>query len=275
MKWAALLGLALAWLAMVAPGLAECSIAPLFAAHRGGSLLWPENSMVAFRGAIELGADYLELDVHLSSDGEVIVIHDPTLDRTTTGGGPIREQPLAALKALRLRDRRGAPTEEAIPELSEVVALASAARRRLLLEIKVDERGRRYPGIEEKVFGVLDRHGMVGSTVLMAFEPETWRRVRALRPDAMAGALYSRGTLRSLRSSLARELEAARAAGVGFIGLQHSLVDVGAVAATRAAGLTLAVWTVNEPDAIRRFVHANVDIVITDRPDLAKALLGR
>jgi len=275
MRWVAVLGLALAWLAVVAPGLAECSLAPLFAAHRGGSLLWPENSLLAFRGALGLGADYLELDVHLSRDGAVIVIHDATLDRTTTGRGPIRAQTLAALKALRLRDRRGAVTEEAIPELSEVVALALEARRRLLLEIKVDERGRRYPGIEEKIFGVLDRLGMVGSTVLMAFEPETWRRVRELRPDAMAGALYSRGTLRGMRSGLAGALEAARGAGVGLIGLQHSLVDADAVAAARAAGLTLAVWTVNEPDAIRRFLHADVDIVITDRPDLAKALLGR
>jgi len=211
----------------------------------------------------------------LSRDGEVIVIHDATLDRTTTGRGPIREQTLAALKAMRLKDRRGALTEETIPELSEVVGLASEARRRLLLEIKVDDRGRRYPAIEEKVFGVLDRYGMAGSTVLMAFEPETWHRVRELRSDAMAGALYSRGILRSMRSSLARELEAARRAGVGLVGLQHSLVDADTVAAARAAGLTLAVWTVNEADAMRRFLHANVDIVITDRPDLAKTLLGR
>jgi glycerophosphoryl diester phosphodiesterase len=274
-RWVAILGLALAWLVMVAPALAERSLAPFFAAHRGGSLLWPENSLLAFGRAIGLGADYLEFDVHLSRDDEVIVIHDATLDRTTTGRGPVRDQTLAGLRALRLKDRRGAVTDETIPELSEVVTLASEARRRLLLEIKVDERGRRYPGIEEKVFGVLDRHGMVSSTVLMAFEPETWRRVRALRPDAMAGALYSRGTLRSMRSSLAREFEAARGAGVDLIGLQQSLVDGDTVAAARAAGLALAVWTVNESDAMRRFIQASVDIVITDRPDLAKALLGR
>ena len=67
-------------------------LAVAVAAHRGGALLWPENSLLAFRNAVGLGADYLEFDVHLSKDGEVIVIHDPTLDRTTTGAGPVRER---------------------------------------------------------------------------------------------------------------------------------------------------------------------------------------
>ena len=62
--------------------------ATLLAAHRGGSLLWPENSLLAFRNAVALGADFIEFDVHLSRDGEVVVIHDPTLDRTTSGSGP-------------------------------------------------------------------------------------------------------------------------------------------------------------------------------------------
>ena len=64
----------------------------LFAAHRGGALLWPENSLLAFRNAIELGADFIEFDVHLARDGEVVVIHDPTLERTTTGAGRVRER---------------------------------------------------------------------------------------------------------------------------------------------------------------------------------------
>src|SRR6266508_5664464 len=84
------------------PAFGQDVSASLFAAHRGGSLLWPENSLLAFRHAAALGADYLELDVHLSKDAQVVVIHDPTLDRTTTGTGPVRERALAELKALRL-----------------------------------------------------------------------------------------------------------------------------------------------------------------------------
>lgn len=226
-------------------------------------------------GALDLGADYLEFDVHLSRDGEVIVIHDATLDRTSTGTGPVRERSLAELRLLRLKDRAGAATDERIPTLDDVAALAAGGHGRMLLEIKVDERRRRYPGIEEKVLAILDRHGMSPATVVMAFETETWRRVRELRPDVATGALYSPGTLRSMGSTASRELEAARAAGVSVIGLHQDLVDAGTVAAARRAGVTLGVWTVNEADALRRFADLGVSIVITDRPDLAKALLRR
>ncbi len=105
---------------------AQGMIAPLFAAHRGGALLWAENSLLAFRNALALGADFLELDVHLTRDGEVVVIHDATLDRTTTGTGPVRERTLAELRAVRLKDRGGAVLEESVPTLDQVVALAVA-----------------------------------------------------------------------------------------------------------------------------------------------------
>jgi glycerophosphoryl diester phosphodiesterase len=267
--------LVLAWAVAVGPALVQEAAAALFAAHRGGALLWPENSLRAFRGALELGADYLEFDVHLSRDGEVIVIHDPTLDRTTTGTGPVRERSLAELRLLRLKDGTGAATSEPIPTLDDVVALAALGHRRMLLEIKVDERRRRYPGIEEKVVAVLERHGMGAATVVMAFEAETWGRMRALRPDIAAGALYSPATLRAMGSTASRELEAALAAGVAVVGLHQDLVDAAVVAAARRAGITLGVWTVNEPGALRRFADLGVSIVITDRPDLAKALLKR
>jgi len=267
--------LVLAWAVAVGPALVQEAAAALFAAHRGGALLWPENSLRAFRGALELGADYLEFDVHLSRDGEVIVIHDPTLDRTTTGTGPVRERSLTELRLLRLKDGTGAATSEPIPTLDDVVALAALGHRRMLLEIKVDERRRRYLGIEEKIVAVLDRHGMGAATVVMAFEAETWGRMRALRPDIAAGALYSPGTLRAMGSTASRELEAAHAAGVAVVGLRQDLVDAAIVAAARRAGITLGVWTVNEPGALRRFAELGVSVVITDRPDLAKALFKR
>lgn len=252
---------------------AQGMAAPLFAAHRGGGLLWPENSLLAFRNALALGADYLEMDVHLTRDGEVVVIHDPTLDRTTTGTGPVRERTLAELGTLRLKDPTGAVTEERIPTLDQVVALAVAGRRQILLEIKTDEQRRRYPGIEEKVFAVLDRHRFAPSAVVMGFEADTWRRVRQLRPEARAGALYSPRTLPA--TGLEPELQSLHQAGVAFVGLGQALVSPDAVAAARRAGLTLGVWTVNEREAIARFIGQGVGVVITDRPDLARELLGR
>jgi len=269
-KTVALTTLALAWVAAAGPTFAQGAAPPLLAAHRGGAALWPENSLLAFRGAAALGVDYLEFDVHLSKDGEVVVIHDPTLDRTTTGSGVVKDRTLAELKALRLKDRSGAVTAEVVPTLGEVVAVAGG--RRLLLEIKVDPAKARYPGIEERVLAVLDRHGLAASTVIMAFEAETWRRVRALRPDVRAGALYATRALEA-GARVAGALEEAAAAGVAFVGLPHALVTADAVAAARTAGVLLGAWTVNEPDAMRRLIDLNIGILITDRPDVARELL--
>jgi glycerophosphoryl diester phosphodiesterase len=110
--------------------------APRFAAHRGGAALWPENSLAAFAGALELGIDLLELDVHLSADDEVVVIHDPTLERTTEGTGAVRAQPATTLRRLRLRGRDGALIAEHVPLLDDVLHLAAQAGAELLLEIK-------------------------------------------------------------------------------------------------------------------------------------------
>jgi glycerophosphoryl diester phosphodiesterase len=252
---------------------AQGMIAPLFAAHRGGALLWAENSLLAFRNALALGADFLELDVHLTRDGEVVVIHDATLDRTTTGTGPVRARTLAELRAVRLKDREGAVLEEGVPTLDQVVALAVLGRRQMLLEIKADERRQRYPGIEEKVFEVLDRQGFTPFTVVMAFEAATWRRVRQVRPHARVGALYSARMLPP--ATVGAQLETLRQAGVSFVGLDHALVTAEVAKQARLAGLTLGVWTVNERDAIARFIDQGVGVVITDRPDIAKELLGR
>ena len=263
----------LGMVAALAGATAAQSASPLLAAHRGGSLLWPENSLLAFRNALALGADFIEFDVHLSRDGEVMVIHDATLDRTTTGAGPVRDRLVAELRVLRLKDRSGVVTAETVPTLDEVVEVAAQAKRRMLLEIKVDAAKARYPGIEEKVLAILDRQAMTASTVVMAFEAPTWRRVRELRPEVATCALYSARTLR--RSSLTTELETLRAAGVRFIGVEHTAVDAAAVAQAQRAGIGLGAWTVNNPADMTRMIGAGVTILITDQPDVAKTLLNR
>jgi glycerophosphoryl diester phosphodiesterase len=141
------------------------------------------------------------------------------------------------------------------------------------LEIKVDEQRRRYPGIEEKVFAILDRHRFTPYAIVMAFEAETWRRLRQLRPDARVGALYSTRMLPA--TAVGPELQSLRRAGLTFVGLEQTMVTAEVARDARLAALTLGVWTVNERDSIERFLTQGVGVVITDRPDLAKAALGR
>src|SRR2546426_11221193 len=105
---------------------------PRFVVHRGGAALWPETSLLAFRNAIALGARLLEFDVHRTADGEAAVIHDPTLDRTTNGSGPVAARTAAELRGVRLKGLDGALTDEWVPTIDEVLALAGPAGVTLL-----------------------------------------------------------------------------------------------------------------------------------------------
>lgn len=247
---------------------------PLVAAHRGGALLWPENSLLAFRNAIALGVDLVETDVHLTADDEVVILHDPTLDRTSSGRGAVRQARRGDLASLRLRGPDGAATDEAIPMLAALLDLVRPTPVGLLLEIKVGADGP-YPGIEERVLALLGSAAAPGATlldrtVLMAFEPETIGRVRALAPRAHIALLVGR------RSSRASEVfEEARALGVTHLGLHHSLIDPSVVVAAHRAGLRLGAWTVNDEGDIARVASAGVDVVISDRPDVAVRVARR
>lgn len=239
---------------------------PCVVAHRGGARLWAENSLPAFRGALALGADFLELDVHLSKDGEVVVIHDPTLERTTTGQGAVADRTWAELSALTLAGTAG----ERIPRLRQVLDLLGPATSGLLLEIKVRADGAPYAGIEERVVRLLAESGMRDRAVVMAFEWSTLERVRALEPALRRTALLDRRGAERL-GGLPRAVR--QAAGVATdLGIERTLLSPEVVAAARAAGLAIGVWTVNEPDELRAALASGVDCVTTDRPDLALML---
>lgn len=265
---AALGGLALALLAgLLVTGPSAGGARPLGAAHRGGALLWPENSLTAFRGALGLGVDLLELDVHLTRDGEVVVLHDPTLDRTTTGRGPVRDLTWADFGPVTLKGG----VREGVPRLRDVLALVMPTPAGLLVEIKVGVDGARYPGIEEKVLGLLDEAALRDRTTVMAFEWQSLERLRALAPRIRLTGLLSRreaDRLGGLGAATARLV----AIGANEVGIERALLSAEAVETARAAGLGLGVWTVNESDELRRVLALGVDSVTTDRPDLALKL---
>jgi glycerophosphoryl diester phosphodiesterase len=248
---------------------------PLVAAHRGGALLWPENSLTAFRQALALGVDFLETDVHLTADGEVLVIHDATLDRTTTGTGRVRTTRLADLSSVRLRTRDGGVTQDPVPTLAQLLDLLGPGSARLLLEIKVDADRQRYPGIEERVLALVRARGLADRTVIMAFEPETVRRVRALDPSIRTSLLVSKWRVDRERTPARETVRWARELGATDLGIDYRALDPGVLEAARAAGIAVAAWTVNEESDLRNVIATGVDLVISDRPDLALRLVGR
>jgi len=150
-------------------------------AHRGGPKYAPENTLTAFQNAIAVGVNRLEFDVQMTKDGELVVIHDETVDRTTNGSGAVRELTLAQIRAL---DVAGG---EKIPTFEEVVALAKANGMKILSEAKSTHL---YPGIEKKMLKVLEDADYLDRTVILSFEANSLDTFYRLNPNANLCALY-------------------------------------------------------------------------------------
>jgi glycerophosphoryl diester phosphodiesterase len=262
-------------------------MAPLYVAHRGGAAQWPENSLTAFRNAIAAGAKILELDVHLTADGEVAVIHDPTLDRTSDGHGPVAACTKADLDRARLRAPGGAPSEDCVPTLSDVLALAAPAGVGILVEIKTPGRaaryerrgdqvvaapGARYEGLERRVLEALAKFGMAERAFVLAFNPAVLAEIRALAPGQPTALLVERHDVEESGARPVEAVEWARQARANFLGLHYTLCDAALVEAAHAVGISVGVFTVNDEAAMRRLAGYGVDVIISDRADLVARL---
>jgi glycerophosphoryl diester phosphodiesterase len=254
-----------------------------YVAHRGGAAQWPENSLTAFRNSIALGARLLELDVHLTADGEIAVIHDPTLDRTTSTAGAVAHCTAAALKRARLRNLDGTLTEDCVPTLGEVLALAAPAGVAVLVEIKTPgpavryERrgdhvvavpGRRYGGLEKKVLDALVLAGVSDRSFVMAFNPAVLAEIRALVPGQPTALLVDRHHVIESGAGPEEPVRWAREVRASFLGIHHSLCEPALVTAAHAADIAVGVFTVNDEATMQRLTGYGVDVIITDRADL-------
>ena len=238
------------------------------ASHRGGAILWPENSLPAFRNALALPVEQLELDVHLAADGAVMVIHDATLDRTTDATGPVRARSQAALRSVRLKGTGGS----ILPTLAEVATLTRDAGRVVRLEVKADADGRPYPGGIRACLAVLDSVGMRGRTVLMSFEPRTVAEAAAAGGFARLVLLLEARPWRGMGPEGASAL--CHGCRAGELGLPIGELDSAAVAGLRAAGLAVSAWGCNDEVTIRQGLKLGLDAIATDDPPLALRLRG-
>lgn len=238
------------------------------ASHRGGALLWPENSMLAFRHALALPAEQLELDVHLSADGEVVVMHDPTLDRTTDAGGPVRTRSLAELRRIRVLGTGG----EAPPTLTEAATITQKAGRILRLEVKADVEGRPYPGIVPACLAALDNAGLRDRTVAMSFQPLTVAELAAAGGLLRCAFLLEAKAWRAM--GLGRAVTLASSCGAAEIGLPVGELDTASVAGFRGAGMAVGAWGANDEPTIRHGLALGLDVIATDDPPLALRLRG-
>ena len=234
-------------------------------AHRGASGQAPENTLEAFELAVRMGAHGVELDVHLSRDGELVVTHDERVDRVSEGHGAVRELTLKELKALHFNRTHPEYADARIPTLEEVFQLLGPTGLDINIELKnswVD-----YPDLEKRVIELAARTFSLDRIIFSSFNHYSMRRVKEIAPDVCCGLLYD--------CTLVRPWAYAQALGVDALHPHFSsvLVPGGECAAAHRAGILVHPWTVNSEDDIRAVLREGADIVITNYPDLALACL--
>jgi glycerophosphoryl diester phosphodiesterase len=252
---------------------------PRLFAHRGASGAHPENTLPAFRAGLAAGADRLELDVHATLDGEIVVLHDARVDRTTDGQGDVRSLTAREVRGLDAGYRFVAADGSyphrglgiCIPTLAEL--LAAHPDVPLNVEIKQAD-----PPIVERVLAVLDEHGARERTLLAAEHDAIMAHIRTAAPDVVTShsAAEVADFVYRLRDG---RLQGYRPPGIAFqVPPSHGdvvIVSEESVRVAHALGAEVHVWTINDAPRMEALLALGVDGLMTDVPAVAARLLGR
>jgi glycerophosphoryl diester phosphodiesterase len=241
---------------------------PLNFGHRGAPRAAPENTLASFQEAREMGADGVELDVMLCADGEVVVMHDWNVERTTDGRGRIPDLTLAQIKALDAGARFGPPfLGERVPTLREV---AHWAQNGMLLNIELKSGNLGSDRLEEKVVAITREYRLDHRVILSSFNPFALWRIRRLAPDLQTGLLYAGDLPIFLRRAWLRPLARPNA-----LHPQYEMVTDAYLWWARRKGYRVNVWTPDQTLDLQRLIDQKVDAIITDRPDALARMLKR
>ena len=231
--------------------------------HRGAMGYAPENTMASFAKAVALGVDAIELDVHLTADDEVVVIHDHQLERTTNGRGAVRQHTLDQLRRLDAGAWFGTEfAGERVPTLDEVV---DWARGRCVVDVEIKGGPAPYPRIEERVVDILGRHRMLDQAIVISFDHPTVARVKALAPDLATGVLYMCRPV--------DPLQLARAAQANALFPDRWDCTKDDVELAHSADLSVHPWSTSEPAEIRALLAMGVDSITSNHPDRVRAVV--
>lgn len=268
-------------------------------AHRGASGHAPEHTWTAYDKAVEMNADYLELDVHMSADGEMIAIHDDTLDRTTDGRGRVQDAGLDELRAL----DAGAWFNQAFPEMAsdayvgaELLTLNEVIDRygngiRYYIETKSPER---YPELQHKLVNLLEEEGLIdsGSVIIQSFSQDSLQQVHSLNADIPLVQLLWYSPAEN-GEGLVEWTDVTPAPGsmadADFLAIADYAVGIGPnvsyegedvisadfIDQAHANGLLVHPYTINDSREMRRLIDWGVDGMFTNFPDRLSAELGR
>jgi glycerophosphoryl diester phosphodiesterase len=254
------------------PFFAQFEQRPLVMAHRGGRALWPENTLYAFEGAVEMGVDVLEMDIHTTADGVMVVMHDDTVDRTTNGSGPILSFTLDELKDLDAGytwspdDGQTFPYRGqgiTVPTVEEVFTAFPGVP--LNIEIKQKE-----PSMVAPFCQLIRDHNLVGKVLVASFDEETIAEFRVACPEVATSTGTTETVLLFVLSRLFLEDTYGPPADAAQVPEYRSGLHVLAprfVDAAHNRNLEVHAWTINEEDDMQRMITLGVDGIITDYPD--------
>ena len=238
----------------------------LIASHRGGSLEAPENSPTSFRHTAGLAVEQVEFDIHPTADGQIVVIHDATLDRTTNGTGPVAAKTLAELRALVI----SGTADDRIMTLAEVIELFRPTGITLRMEVKSDVEHQPYPGLLEHALRLIDAAGMRARTVVTSFlAPIVGEAVQA---PGLQGRIWLVSPVIMDDCGLPGVVAAAEAHAIGHVGIRASRLDAGVAEYLRGAGLGVGAWAVNDAASVTKVLDLGMEVFTTDIPTTAVAI---
>lgn len=229
-------------------------------AHRGASAYAPENTVEAFALAMEQGADGIELDVQMTKDGQIVVIHDETIDRVSDGTGAVRDYTLEELKKFHFSNHMENYENAVIPTLKEVLDLIKSSNMLLNIELKTGIYW--YPNLEEKTMELVKEAGMEDRVIYSSFNHYSIKKILELDSHAECAFLYSDVILNVDKY--------AKNAGVcGLHPAVYHLKMAELLKEYQESGLKVRVWTVNKKEDMEKFIKADLEAVITNYPDKA------
>lgn len=237
-------------------------------AHRGFSGYYPENTMLAFQKvAEETVADGIELDIQLTKDGEIVIMHDEMLDRTTNGSGWLKDHTLEELKMLSVGvNVKGFFPRQTIPTLREYFTWLKTTK--LITNIELKTSYFEYEGIEEKLIAMVKEFGLEDQIWYSSFNHYTVARIKKLMPEAKCGLLTD--------TWLMNIGEYAASQGAASVNARtYFCAKEGVAADLHAHNIALQAWTPNDAEMMQELVDAGVDVLITNYPDIAAKISGR
>lgn len=234
-------------------------------AHRGFSGNYPENTMLAFKKAVEVGADGIELDVQLTKDGEVVIIHDETIDRTTNGEGEVSSYTYEEIRKFDASFKfRGKYGINSIPTLKEYFEYIKD--KNIVTNIELKTGVKEYLGIEDKVWNLIQEYNLQEKVIISSFNHYSILRMKNIAPNLKYGLLSETWIINA--GKYTKEI-GVQCYHPYFPNMTREIVEE-----IKSHGIEINTFTVNKEKDIRDMIEKGIDIIIGNYPDLAKQIIS-